>query len=361
MSNRMPSVSDEVGLYVPMYVRLREELRKVIETKASGAALPTIVSIKKQFKVSQPTVERAIQDLRAEGLVTSRRGSGIYVTEQAKVIHAGVVFDADILDVEFGDFYRVLVRSLQLFSGDASIMLRHYITELLEDKEHDRYSAVVHDVSNHRLDALIVLAAYWRRPLNTTLPVIGFGYLPQTTHRVHLDQAATVRQGLEALVGQGRRRIAFLETTIAPRRESERRALRKTASALGVTIRPEWIQPVGGYVASEAIQSGAQAIKAIWAAPGEKPDGLVCVDEYATRGVLNAAPELGIVPGKELKIASHASKGATVLAEAPVTRIEFDPADVGRSMISLIGKITEGKPTETDIFVPPSATRKAKF
>jgi len=345
---------DELSVYVPMYVRLREELRKVIDAKSSGEAMPTIAAIKKQFDVSQPTVERAIQDLRAEGLITSRRGSGIYVTKQASLIHTGVVFDNDILDLEVGDFYRYLLKALQSLSGGTSIMLRHYIADLLESTEQDRHSAVRHDLRNNRLDVLIILGAYWQEPLRSKIPVIGFGYLPHTTHRVHIDHKAAVCQGVETLVGQGCRRIAFFGPIVPPRVQSETQAFEQSLSAHGLVSRSDWILQVGGWGASEAIRSGAKALKTIWQGSGEKPDGVVCVDEYATRGLVEAASEMGITLGRELNVVSHATKGSALLVQAPLTRIEFDPKDVAREMISLIGKITEGKPTEADIFVPPS-------
>ena len=349
-----PLVSDETDSYVPLYVRLREELRKLIDTKASGEVMPTITAIKKQFNVSQPTVERAIQDLRAEGLITSRRGSGIYVTKQAGLIHTGVVFDNDILDLEVGDFYRYLLKALQSLSGGTSIMLHHYIAELLENTEHDRYSAVLHALRNNRLDILIILGAYWQKPLRASIPVIGFGYLPHTTHRVHIDHKAAVRQGVEALVGQGCRRIAFFGSIVPPRVQSETQVFEQSLFSHGLTLRSDWIQQVGGWGASETIRNGAAALTAIWSGAGEKPDGLVCVDEYVARGVVEGAPDLGIILGRTLKVASHATKGAPLLAQAPVTRMEFDPKDVARAMISLIGEIKKGNPTAADIFVPPS-------
>src|SRR5215831_19264015 len=46
---------------------------------APGARLPSENQLVKQFKVSRPTVARAMRDLEAKGLIERRTGSGTYV------------------------------------------------------------------------------------------------------------------------------------------------------------------------------------------------------------------------------------------------------------------------------------------
>jgi len=49
----------------------------------AGARLPSEAQLVKQFGVSRPTVARALLDLRSEGLIERRAGSGTYVRESA--------------------------------------------------------------------------------------------------------------------------------------------------------------------------------------------------------------------------------------------------------------------------------------
>jgi LacI family transcriptional regulator len=61
------------------------EISRHLETEIAsgkygdGSRLPSEVQLVKQFKVSRPTVGRALRDLEAKGLIDRRAGSGTYV------------------------------------------------------------------------------------------------------------------------------------------------------------------------------------------------------------------------------------------------------------------------------------------
>lgn len=56
-------------------------LSKIVEGEfASGQKLPTENVLSEQMKVSRPVLRQALKQLRADGVITSRQGSGSYVT-----------------------------------------------------------------------------------------------------------------------------------------------------------------------------------------------------------------------------------------------------------------------------------------
>lgn len=91
---------EAVALLVPVAVSRRsemvyDELFKKITAGVfpSGFRLPGELALSRQFSVSRPVVRQALEQLRASGLIVSRRGSGSYVTG----FEAG---DLDVLDLD---------------------------------------------------------------------------------------------------------------------------------------------------------------------------------------------------------------------------------------------------------------------
>lgn len=70
------------------YQRIAEALRTRIESGAlaPGEKLPSERAMAEEFGVSRPTMREALKDLRGEGLLIARHGSGIYVRERPQVV-----------------------------------------------------------------------------------------------------------------------------------------------------------------------------------------------------------------------------------------------------------------------------------
>lgn len=82
--------SPRLGEYVARQIAKSIELGD----HAEGARLPTEKDLTAKFGVSRPVVREALSNLRDQGLVVSRRGSGSYVTrrEAAAQARAGAAF-----------------------------------------------------------------------------------------------------------------------------------------------------------------------------------------------------------------------------------------------------------------------------
>ncbi|MGK8485568.1 GntR family transcriptional regulator [Nocardia asiatica] len=73
---------------VPKYLRIAGHLRELIERGelAPGDEVPSERELAARWKVARPTAAKALDALRQEGIVRSRRGSGTYVTERSALM-----------------------------------------------------------------------------------------------------------------------------------------------------------------------------------------------------------------------------------------------------------------------------------
>ncbi len=124
---------------------------------------------------------------------------------------------------------------------------------------------------------------------------------------------------------------------------------------MGLLTRDGWIRGAGyGMGSGAAVQDAAAAFAALWAAAAEKPDGVICTDDYDAVGAVRAMRELGLEPGRDVRIASHANRGSDVLEGLPVIPVAFDPAEIARVMLQAVCKLVDGVAVPKRIVVPPT-------
>jgi GntR family transcriptional regulator len=95
----------------PFYVQVADELRGEIRAGrySPGDQLPAERELRERFGVSTNTIRAAIVQLRAEGLVTSHQGRGVFVQEPPGALRR---LDTDIVTAE--GFYSMLARTGRL-------------------------------------------------------------------------------------------------------------------------------------------------------------------------------------------------------------------------------------------------------
>ncbi|MGV2289717.1 FadR/GntR family transcriptional regulator [Trinickia sp. YCB016] len=109
-------------------------------TWRAGSRLPAERALAEQYDVSRNTIREAIQRLAARGLVQSRRGSGVFVTDQLRTGIASpwgqLVADHPALREDILEFRRVLEGATAYFAAQrASAEDRKRIRALLGELE----------------------------------------------------------------------------------------------------------------------------------------------------------------------------------------------------------------------------------
>ncbi|WP_454199963.1 GntR family transcriptional regulator [Nocardia sp. Marseille-Q1738] len=82
----------EIDDVLPKYLQISAYLRELIERGelAPGAEVPSERELAAQWKVARPTAAKALNTLRQQGIVRSRRGAGTYVTDRSTLMRENV-------------------------------------------------------------------------------------------------------------------------------------------------------------------------------------------------------------------------------------------------------------------------------
>lgn len=368
-ANQALDISEaELRRTLPKHAVLRVELRQRLQRLRTGDALPTIASLRAEYGVSLATVDRALRELRQEGVIEVRHGSGIYATGRSHVMNVGLYFSFDLLAPQIGVFPRLLLQGLHEQAGNlAGLQLRHYLSVGDGSPWNARADTLAGDVRRHLVDGIIMVALYGGEFADLPVPVVALGALPQATHRVDLDYAAMVRQAVGVLRRRGCRRLAYLGHNPAELPDPDHFAygealrsrgvaavFRREAAKCQVVTHPEWLCGSGVSGLPDVVKQGHDSFCALWTARRDRPDGIVSVDDYLTAGALAAMRELGVAPGRDVHLVSHANTGSDLLAGEPVTRIEFEAASVARALLTAVTSLITGHPrVPKTILVPP--------
>ncbi|GAA3880267.1 hypothetical protein GCM10022243_51080 [Saccharothrix violaceirubra] len=95
----------------PPYMQVANALKAAILTKVfkPGDRLPSRAELAKQYDVAPMTVQSALRELRDDGLIVSRQGSGVYVRERTERPvglrpHIERAFETDHVTIDFAGF-----------------------------------------------------------------------------------------------------------------------------------------------------------------------------------------------------------------------------------------------------------------
>ena len=75
------------------------------------------------------------------------------------------------------------------------------------------------------------------------------------------------------------------------------------------------------------------------------PDGIVFTNDIEAQGVLMAFYRMGIVPGRDIRIASHTNAGSSALLawHDQITRLEYDPAQLVALLFETLESLMSGE------------------
>ena len=111
-----------------------------------------------------------------------------------------------------------------------------------------------------------------------------------------------------------------------------------------------------------AQEQGTKVAGEVFSSPRESwPDGIVIGDDMMTAGALRQLQVLGIKPGVDIKIASHANRESSVLYgyENEITLVEYDPMEIALMLFETAGTIISSEQRCDDFIVVKPKVRTA--
>ena len=95
------SIDQESG--IPVWLQLRNRLIYLITSGhfLTGDRLPTVRNLAVQLGINFNTVSKVYQDIERDGYVSTRQGSGTFVSDEHKLNDGSVLTEADLLIDEF--------------------------------------------------------------------------------------------------------------------------------------------------------------------------------------------------------------------------------------------------------------------
>lgn len=189
---------------------------------------------------------------------------------------------------------------------------------------------------------------------------------------VALETDAMIHLAVAELAQQGCRRLGLwkpfspldsAEANVILATEDEQ-VFREALDRHGLEFNPAFLQDGvaqlregGKTVPPESNQE--QGFRAVFETLGDnvapRPDGLVIVDDLMTHGALAALSKLGLRPGYDVRIASHANQGSPILmGQDQLTLIYFDVERLVHEMFCLLEVLMTDRTWPTSpVLIPP--------
>lgn len=338
--------------------QIRSDILALGLERGPGIKMPTMQEMCQRLGVSRGTLDAAFAPLEQRGFFLRKHGSGIYVTSRIAQKRIGLVIGSDIFRFGQSPFYGLLIDQCRKRAASHNETFSYYLD--VENVGGDSGLPVHQDladvVEQGQLDGVLLASrrsseqeAWLRRQCRAVVSMGGEGYT------IHGDYAALVRLGVSALAAQGCRRIGMITPLgwCGPEARADVQGYRETLASLKLPWRPEWIWELRGAAGIERDsvhgtreEQGYRAIQELLGADPHALDGLMIADDMMTRGALVALRKLGLEIGRDLKIATHVTKGSPALSEQDdhLVKVELDPRELVDHAFGMLEALMDGRP-----------------
>jgi DNA-binding LacI/PurR family transcriptional regulator len=331
------------------------QLSQMAYNLGPDARMPTFANLCEQTRVSKATLDAALGQLEAQGIIMRRQGAGIFVSSALKRSIALVCDPQFSLEPRLRGFWELIVREARLRVAGSHYDLAFHFSTLETDSATEGpalHPALMDDIQAGRAQGVLTVGlpdatVEWISGQGTA--VVAFAGLGPVS--VNMDVVDVVKLGVEALAARGCRRLAlWSETGDEPRKgkRAEARVFRRALTARGLEFHNEWLRPQAPEIMGvSSFDQAREWVQDVFGAPRKCwPDGLLITNDILTRDVMPALQKLDIVANRDIIIASHANTDSPVLRpyEDDLTLIEYDSGEIVQSMFNQLETLLRGEP-----------------
>lgn len=328
---------------------LCRQLTELAHRLGPGARLPRVLEMSRDFQVAPSTLNQALHEVERSGLITRRRGSGVFVTELAAAhaikTHIALICRPSLFRMAgHSPVWDMLVQMIQERTEESGAHFDCYFSRE-EGATPPLPNAIVKAVEERQINGVFGVGlpekgALWI--MEQGVPVVNLFSRGHVT--VLLDASQTISLGLSELRARGCSRIAVWIPILEVSSEAEARrtrdnrrtlfesALSEAERAMLPELTPEnypWMNAVVGIALTSAQQGFEMAQRTFRKPRAEWPDGIIITEDTMTHGVLMALRQLNLQVGRDVQIATHANKGTPLLmGEDDLVRVEVNPEEI---------------------------------
>jgi DNA-binding LacI/PurR family transcriptional regulator len=321
----------------------------------SNSRLPSTRDLQEQLDVSAETLNLALREMHRRRLIYSKRGVGLFVAPQ-KIL---LLCDPMFFPAEgTSPFWKLLIEAIHGFAEQ-----EHEQIEFVFLNPPGYFDGIIPSVIRNMITAHEVrgvLGLGIKEPTSNWIeahgvPVVVFAGMASWT--IMLTTGRILDLGVSELVRRGCRDIALWRPHVL--RPDEKEAPATTFDA-DVDLN-EWkrLLSVNGLAFDTALTQARDfvlsspdkidgisyrergyrlAMNVFGSGQWPLPDGIVCVDDVMSQGVLEAFDEMGIRVGEDVLMATHANSGSPLLKkhEDSLILIEFDTQKIAKEMFQTL-------------------------
>lgn len=333
---------------------IADELREKIVSGIyiPGARLPTRAELTARYEVSNVTVQRALDRLRADGFIVADGRRGTFVADiPPHLTHYALLFARRTLASNSRNlFWDVLATASQELSNPRVRFSQYWGFEgragfldyerLLADVRSDRVAGLIFASAPYALEDTPLL-------MEPRIPRVAFASNPKYGFPVvDTDYQGFARRALEYLYARGCRRPAIVTPPAAYVMSAE--TYGGLLAEFGMTSPDYWIQ--AGNLAEP--RWSANLTRLLFHA-ADRPDSLLIANDNLVLDITRALHELGLIAPRDLHIVTHCNYPAPTPAAMPVVRLGFDVRSGLREAVRLIDEQRAGRMPRPISTLPP--------
>ena len=368
--NSMPPSGRRVGRprlnrLQPRTLEACEQISELAHQLGSGSRLPKVVDLCEKFGLSLWTLNRALEELERREVISRIQGSGIYV-KPGVCRRICVLLSAEYLQQPgHSPFWDTLVDATRDRTRLKGEVFLFHLMGPRKDGDPAIHAALERDIQEGAISGVLAIgvdARMMSRLEQQNVPVVSFA--GQSTHNVRINMPELMRLGVGALARLGCRRIALWRPAQVYQREEGLKsprgiyyndAFERACVANGVEFdvdllrcNLELIRRDGSHGRISAQKQGYDTALEVFAnanADGPKPDGILISDDCMTDGALSGLRKLGILPRRDITIASHANEDSPVLIgeEDDLVLLEYSAQAVASALFRILEKLMDGE------------------
>ena len=353
--------------------KVYDEIRAMALRLGPDARMPTMTQLRETLGASIATLDSVLSDLEDRNIIRRKHGVGIYVASHVKKPIALLINLSQFSHSNASPFWSLLLEHARERAAQWSDIVHFYATFDDEDSKAPLSGSLLENIERGRVQGILGVGV----PTGVSDQLIARD-LPHVVYAAYggvmvaQNSAAAVQEGIAALAAQGCRNIQLWrqapsahEAALMQKDNALLQSLlRRALDASGLPHIPAAIHQDSEQIArletglpiESRQEQGFRLAQAAFGGAETPPDGILLMDDMMTFGVLAALRKRRVEVGRDVKIATHANAGSSILMgyEGQITRLEFDAAELVETMFALLEAWMRGeKPTENLHYLQP--------